>query len=55
MARDGISEEYARSRILAQKTNEEFSKMTDYTLENLGSREEFYEKARCLIMKLMVI
>ena len=44
MARDGISEEYARSRILAQRPQEEFSALCDVTLENSGSEEAFREK-----------
>ena len=44
MEREGITREYALSRIAAQKTCEEFSKMCDYTLENAGSREDFQRK-----------
>ena len=44
MEREGITREYALSRIAAQKTCEEFSKMCDYTLENDGSREDFQRK-----------
>ena len=44
MEREGISEEYARSRIAAQKSNGDFSKMCDYTLENDGSYEDFQRK-----------
>ena len=44
MARDNISEEYARSRIGAQKSQAEFSALCDVTLENDGSREAFSEK-----------
>ena len=36
MARDGISEDYARSRIAAQPSNEDFSFRCDHTLENSG-------------------
>ena len=46
MARDGISEEYARNRISAQRSNEEFSKMCQHTLENSGDICEF--RAKCL-------
>ncbi len=41
LMREGISEEYARSRIAAQQPNEYFEKNCDYTLHNGGSREEF--------------
>ncbi len=46
MARDGISEEYARLRISAQQPNEYFAQRCDYTLFNdAGSEEEF--SCRC--------
>ena len=46
MARDGITEEYARLRINAQKSNEEFSRLCDHTLCNDGTAEDF--QAKCL-------
>ncbi len=46
MARDGISEDYARSRIAAQHTNEDFSAFCDHTLENNGDICQF--RAKCL-------
>ena len=46
MARDGISEEYARKRIAAQRSNEEFSAMCQHTLENHGDIWQF--RAKCL-------
>ena len=46
MARDGISEEYARARLAAQRTDAEFSAICDHTLENNGSICEF--RAKCL-------
>lgn len=46
MERDGISEEYARMRISAQRSQEEFSALCDHTLENNGTLEEF--RAGCL-------
>ena len=42
--REGITREYAFSRIAAQRSNEEFSKMCDYTLENDGTYEDFQRK-----------
>lgn len=51
--RDAISEDYAKSRILAQRSNEDFSALTDFTLDNRGSQEEFYHKAKALILSLM--
>ena len=42
--REGITREYASSRVAAQQSNEEFSKMCDYTLENDGTYEDFQRK-----------
>ena len=41
LAREGISEEYARSRISAQHSNEYFEEKCDYTLKNEGTKAEF--------------
>ncbi len=46
MARDGISREYALSRIRAQKRPEDFAALCDFVLENSGTEEEF--QAQCL-------
>ena len=46
MARDGISEEYARKRIAAQRPNEDFSALCTHTLENSGDICAF--RAKCL-------
>ena len=46
MIRDSISEEYARKRVLAQHSNEEFSALCHYTLENDGDICAF--RAKCL-------
>ena len=46
MARDHLSEEYARKRVLAQRSNEEFSALCRYTLENHGDICAF--RAKCL-------
>lgn len=46
MARDNITEDYARSRIASQRPQEEFSKLCRYTLQNDGSEAEF--TAKCL-------
>ena len=55
MARDGISEEYARSRIAAQKPNEYFTEHCDYTLMNdCDSPEAFAEKCDALLDELGV-
>ena len=46
MAREGITEEYARARIRAQKSEEWFRQHCTVTLVNDASREEFAEKCR---------
>ena len=44
VARDGITEDYARSRIAAQHEEEWFRVRCDHVLENHGTREEFQKK-----------
>lgn len=44
IARDGITEEYARARIGAQRSQEEFSALCHVTLENDGDEAAFREK-----------
>ena len=46
MVRDGISENYARSRMDAQRSETSFRWLCDYTLENNTTQEAFY--AKCL-------
>ena len=46
MARDGISEAYARSRIEAQKSDAEFEAMADFTLSSDFPYEAFLEKCK---------
>ena len=46
MARDGITEEYARSRISAQKPQDWFRSQCDITLENSSDFETF--RGKCL-------
>ena len=46
MVRDGISEDYARARIAAQKPAEWFAERADLVLENNGTEAEFAEKCR---------
>ena len=55
MARDGISSEYAASRIAAQPTQDWFSQNCDYTLVNSGSREDFQEKCLAFFRELIII
>lgn len=54
MAREGISEEYARLRISAQKPNEYFEKNCGYTLDNNGTMAEFEAKCRNLFEKILI-
>ena len=49
MARAGISEEYARSRIAAQPDDDFFRQRCDYILENNGSQLDFKNKCLDLI------
>ncbi len=46
MARDGITEEYARRRIAAQKSDAWFRQNTSFVLENSGDLDSF--KRKCL-------
>ena len=46
MARDGITEEYARNRIRAQHPEEWFAARCSAVLRNHGTREEFQHKCR---------
>ena len=52
MLREGISREYAESRIDAQRPDEYYREHCDYVLENDGGVEEFAEKCRSLIDSL---
>ncbi len=53
--RDNIPEEYARKRISAQPSGEEFSARCDYTLVNDGTETEFREKCLALLQNLAII
>ena len=53
MAREGISEEYARARIAAQKPSEWFEARCTYILCNDAGRESFEAKARALFEKIL--
>ncbi len=52
MCRDGISEEYARKRIAAQKPDGFFAEACDVVLENTGDLPSFQEKCRELLEQL---
>lgn len=53
--RDGISEEYARSRIAAQLSDEAFSACCDYTLINDGDKDSFQLKCLAFLKENSII
>lgn len=53
LLREIITEEYARSRIAAQKDAEFFCEHCDYILENNGTLEEFEAKCDTLFAELL--
>ena len=53
MARDSISEEYARSRIRAQKSEEYFRSQCSHVLVNNGSLSDFQEKCRSFLAQIL--
>ncbi len=53
IAREGITEDYARSRIAAQKSDAEFAAMCDYMLENDGDQTLFSQRCQALITKIL--
>ena len=55
MARDNITEEYARNRIAAQPANEDFSRLCDITLVNDGTPEIFQEKCLAFLQQQDII
>ena len=55
MARDGISEEYARKRIEAQRSCNDFSAVCRYTLENNGDIGVFYAKCLAFLSEFDII
>ena len=55
MARDNITESYARSRIAAQKDNAWFRENCDHCLENNGTPEEFTAKCLDFLRSLDII
>lgn len=53
MAREGISEDYARARIAAQRSDEWLRQRCDHVLMNNCSAEEFRARARALFVALL--
>lgn len=52
MAREGISEEYARTRIAAQKPDEFYRRSCTYILENNGTQAQFARAAGDLFQRM---
>ena len=55
MARDGIPETYARSRIAAQHPESWFRERCGYVLENRGTAREFHQKCLAFLQNLGII
>ena len=55
MARDNISEEYARSRIAAQHDESWFRERCDCILENTGTQIQFFEKCLAFLRRFDII
>ena len=55
MIRDGISEEYARSRIAAQHGNDWFSQKCDHVLENDGNFDAFATKCLAFLQEFGIM
>ena len=53
--RDGISEDYARSRIAAQHDEGWFREKCDYILENSGTEKQFQEKCLAFLRETGII
>ena len=53
MAREGISEEYARARVAAQKPDQWFEERCDHILRNDGGREDLEARARALLLSII--
>ena len=55
MARDGISEAYARSRVAAQRDAAWFAEKCDYTLENTSTPTAFHAQCLAFLRRLGII
>ena len=55
MARDGITEEYARSRIAAQPDDSYYRQRCDYVLENTGDEVQFQGKCLAFLRRLGIM
>ena len=48
-------EEYAKKRITAQRSQEEFSALCDHTLCNDGTKEQFHKKGLAFFQELGIM
>lgn len=55
MAREGISAEYAKMRINAQRPQSDFRQICDYVLENDGSKQDFYGKCLAFFRRYCIM
>jgi dephospho-CoA kinase len=55
MARDGISEEYARNRIAAQHNDDWFRERCSHILNNDGTREDFQSKCVAFLRDVCIM
>ena len=55
MARDGISQDYARRRIAAQREESWFREKCSYVLTNDGSPAQFRDKCLAFLQQLGII
>lgn len=55
MARDSITEDYAKARIAAQPDSEEFIRRCDYHLNNDGSLQDFRDKCLAFLQGLGIM
>ncbi len=55
MAREGVTAEYARLRIRAQKPDEYFEQNCDFTLRNDGTMEEFRRRCEALFTTILEV
>jgi dephospho-CoA kinase len=55
MARDGITEDYARQRIAAQHSDDWYRKKCDYVLENVGTLDAFSTKCVAFLKQISIM
>ena len=53
MGRESISRDYAEARLRAQHNGSYFQHLCDFTLDNSGAKDAFYQTARTLILQLL--